>query len=139
MPAAGLPLGEVDEHRSARCRGARELRRRIGQLGQIERELLQREVDDLRIRAARHRVRDRRGEHERGDLVARQAHLGHLEPLEVDDVAAVLERVVLVGRDVADRYAEIEQVGLVALERAQTGLDVDGLVRGELTRGCRDT
>ena len=63
---------------------------------------------------------------------AREPDLRHLEALEIDHVAAVLERVVLVGRDVADRHAEIEQVGLVALERAQPGLDVERLVRGEL-------
>ena len=120
-------------------RGPRELRRRVGQLGQIERELLEREVDDLRIRAAGHRVRDRRGEHERRDLVGRQPDLGHLEPLEIDHVAAVLERVVLVGRDVADRHAEIEQVRLVALERAQAGLDVERLVARGTARGSRDT
>ena len=63
---------------------------------------------------------------------ARELHLGHLEALEIDHVAAVLERVVLVGRDVADRHAELEQVRLVALERAQPGLDVERLVRREL-------
>src|SRR5262249_51840092 len=47
-------------------------------------------------------------------------------------VAAVLERVVFVGGDVADRDAELEQVGLVALERAQPGLDVERLVGREL-------
>ncbi len=129
-----LRLGKVHEHGVAdvRGRGARKLGRRIGQLRQIERELLEREIDDLGIGATRHRARDRRREHERGDLVGRQPDLGHLEALEIDDVAAVLERVVLVGRDVADRHAEIEEIGLVALERAQPGLDVERLVRGEL-------
>jgi hypothetical protein len=77
-------------------------------------------------------MRDRRGEHERGNLVARQVDLGHLETLEIDHVAAVFERIVLVWSDVANRHAEIEEVGFVALEGAQPGLDVERLIRREL-------
>jgi hypothetical protein len=77
-------------------------------------------------------VRHRRGEHERRDLVGGQPDFRHLEALEIDHVAAVFERVILVGRDVADRNAELEEVGLVALECAQAGFRVDRLVRDEL-------
>ncbi len=126
---------EVDQHRLAPAHRAgrrRPLERRVGRLGHVEGELLERQVDHAGVVVARHRARHRRGQHQRRHLLRREVHLGQAEALEVDHVAALLERVVLVGRDVADRHAELEQIGLVALERAQAGLDVGGLVRVEL-------